>query len=151
PVFVQPNPQDKKAAAKHVAALLNDGHGKPGFEQIERLAQDLNEIERLARKAGYPRAIDAVYCGKLGDAARLLRLRVDKFLEPVKLEVLLGMPGKFGWDAHYSLRFKGMRKFNPIYNTAAFILNAAFSGQLRDVAQCAACRTWYARRRNHQQ
>jgi len=146
---VQPHPKDEMADAKQVAAELNRGRGMPGFRQTEQLVRDLNEIDQIARNVEYPSSIEAVYTGQLGEMAKRLRLRVDRFLGAVDFKVLLGMPSQYGWSAPYELSFKKRvnKSRRHIYTPVGFILDAAFSGHLRSVAQCNICQTWFVMRK----
>jgi hypothetical protein len=131
----------RPAGAAVVAGELNRCHGRSGFDRTEQLVRDFNELERLARKKGYPSSIDDIYLGRLGERAKELRLHIDKFLSAVELRVLLGMPGKDGWNRHYDFRPETDQQ---IYHLAGFILDAAFSGQLAKVTECQTCRKWFA-------
>jgi hypothetical protein len=121
--------------AAAVASELNRCHGKPGFDRTEQLVRDFNELERLARKKGYPPSIDDYYLGKLGDRARELRLHIDEFLNPVQITVLVDAARKEGWNRRYDLRFKEDAPIG-VYDLVGFILDAAFSGQLTKVREC---------------
>jgi hypothetical protein len=130
---------DDRSDAKGITGWLNYYREKPEYQYFDQLIRDMNEVDRLAAKAGYP---EWPYKGFLSKKTAPYFERINPFFKRYPLAYALGAPTKSGWSESVEGKARDIH--------FAFILRAAKRGLLKLLDQCNFCKRWFVPRREDQ-
>ena len=132
-------------SAEGLVKFLNSRRGTKGFDRVERVIRAANEVDRAVRKAGYPKlAFGGIYEGRFGEEVKRAKEEIDDFLDEILPIVGLGEPRERGWSLSQgpSPTHSNLDQLE-IDLAGIMVLQAATSGELRLIAQCDNCGTWF--------
>jgi hypothetical protein len=123
--------------------------------QLAELIGNINALDELAERAGYPHGDRNEIVGALGSKARELQRCIDRQMDGVRLSPVFIGPTKRGWirlwrtTENYSGNANPLRR--AVFDGAVLaILDLAERGKLRNVRRCEECRQWYFARKRRQ-
>jgi len=144
-------PFEALESAESLVDYLNSRQGVPKFEEVEWMAVAMNRLDRLVGNTGYALGTySKIRKGKFGKEAQQLTRIIDGLVREYPISVGLGAPWPNGWRRLYTYfpHAYGRRSgIDRTYLGKVFILDAAFQGFLRRIAQCPSCRKWFVIKR----
>src|SRR5438445_1439706 len=135
---------DHPVTPQWFAWQLNTFQSDPRGERacIVQLIHDLNEVDKIASRKGYPEEEDLFRYAEGKQAKALLR-RIEQTMRPVWLSPRLISPASGGWKTAWHTGTGTLFNF-----AVAWVFDLAVSGQLSKLRSCAYCGKWFAAARN---